>query len=195
MKDKIIRGIFWGTIGFIALSLGIVGFIYNKLELGKYESELITISNLFNNNKTIANYNTSTSIIRSHSNKREIIVDVNSYSNKEYTFNLERSYLETRMDKNDVLGKLIVMVITDSISIYKGGVQGDVDRLFSSDYLYSYKLKDGIEYIEDKGSYIIRINLDNALFIPDDLITEEDEVNEENVSDIDNNIENENATD
>lgn len=165
-KANIFRSIFWGLIMLIVLTLGIFGVIYNNNEFKDKEDDLERIVNIFNNNSTIKEYEKFDTKIKASLKGKKIIIEYKAATTKTYTFNFKRKYLETNIETNDTIGKVIVMAIADSISVNKGGFEGDIYELFTNENIYKYTLTEGIEYINKGDRYIIKINLENSIEKP-----------------------------
>lgn len=194
-KANIIRATFWGIIALIVLILGIMGAIYNNRIFSSRKNELENITILFNNSKFIKNYDTIGTKIYSELKGKNIIVKYESIEEKEYIFKLKNGYLETNIEKNDTIGKIIAMVITDSIAVNKGNIEGNTYPLFNDNTILNYKLNEGIEYNIKNNKYNIKINLDKYLTLPLDYNAgndPNDEIIEDNTT-INNDLENERA--
>jgi len=55
------------------------------------------------------------------------------------------------------------MILTDSIAVYNGQIEGNTYSLFKDNKIFNYKLKDGIEFKELKEKYKIKININTYL--------------------------------
>ena len=188
MNKNIIRSIFWGSIALILLILGVMGCIYNNRILNTYNNSLEAITEIFNNSKTIRNYETVNTIIKAEVKGKKIIVTADGVLKNEYVYKLKRGYLETTLENNDSLSKIILMVLADSIAVNKGQEREAIYPLFNNDTLLSYKLKDGIEYKKDNENYIVKLSLDYYIFNEAEENIEDN--TEENTPEIDNDIDN-----
>ena len=162
-KANIIRAIFWGTIGFLCLSCGIIGLVENYKIFKEREPEISNIITTFNNAELIKNYEKVNTKINAEIINKKIIINYDGVEKKEYIFKIKNGYLETSYNINDSIGKIITMLVTDSIAITKGQSEGNTYNLFNSNSLYSYTLPDGIEYTNKGDKYKVKINLDNYL--------------------------------
>lgn len=162
-KANIIRSIFWGIIMLITLSLGIVGVVYNIKSFNDSESDLKRIIEIFNDNQTIKDYEKVDTKINASLKGKNIIVEVKMATTKTYKFNFKRDYLETNIETDDSLGNVIVMVLADSISVNKGGFEGDTYNSFTTKEIYEYTLDEGIEYKTLNDREQIKISLKNSI--------------------------------
>lgn len=162
-KANIIRSIFWGLIMLITLSLGITGVIHNIKSFNDSESDLKRIVEIFNNNQTIKDYENVDTKIKASLKGKNIIIEAEMATTKTYKFNFKRDYLETNIETNDALGNVIVMVLADSISVNKGGFEGDTYNAFTTKNVYEYNLDEGIEYKTLNDREQIKISLKNSI--------------------------------
>ncbi len=203
-KANIIRAIVWGFVFLIVLALAIYGFILNYQNFKNYEENLGRIVNIFNTNSNIINYEMVNTHIEAKLKGKKIIVTSSGTINEKYTFKFKNHYLETNIDTLDSFGRMIVMIVSDSVAVNKGGFEGDIYPLFSNDEILNYKLEDGISFETKGNNYKIKINLDDYILKPfedtEDTPSEEETPNEEenedneseeNNQDIENNVENE----
>lgn len=191
-KANLLRTIFWGFISLICLTCAISGLIYNNMLFKDRETDLKNIVEVFNNTKVIKNYeNVNTSIIARLDGKN-IKILYEGVETKEYKYKLKNGYLQTELDDNDAIGKIILMVLADSIAINKGQNEGEIYTLFNNDTVLAYKLSEGIEYKEKDNSSIIKLNLDKHILRKevDEIIDDTQDINDEdNNNDIDDLIE------
>ncbi|MCI8330501.1 MAG: hypothetical protein HFE04_00195, partial [Bacilli bacterium] len=124
-KANIFRSIFWGLIMLILLALGILGVIHNINSYQEKKNDLEKIVTIFNNNNTIKEYEKVDTKIKATIDGKNIIVNCKTVTNKEYIFTFKREHLETNIAKDDTLGRAIIMVLADSISVNKGNFEGD----------------------------------------------------------------------
>jgi hypothetical protein len=162
-KENIIRTCFWGLITFITLALGITGLIHNNITFSEKEHELKNIVRIFNTSNIIMNYeNVNSSIIASIKGKK-IKIKYDGLETKEYVYKYKTGRLETELDKTDSIGKIILMVLTDSIAVSKGQIEGDTYNLFTENKTLKFKFEEGISYEDKKTKYKIKINLDKYI--------------------------------
>ena len=162
-KANIFRSIFWGLIMLILLSLGIVGVLHNINSYKEKEKDLERIVTLFNNNSTIKDYEKVDTKIKASIEGKNIIIDCKTVTDKEYIFTFKRSYLETNIAKDDTLGRVIIMVLSDSISVNKGNFEGDTYDMFTNNIVDDYKLKDGIEFNDKNDRQTVKISLETSV--------------------------------
>lgn len=187
-KAYIIRTIFWSFITILLLASGIIGLIYNNEIFNTRKDELNSIIKIFENSKIIKNYESIAAKITAELKGKNISITYNGAKKETYSFKLKNGYLETNIEKNDSIGRIIVMVLTDSIAINKGRPEESTYIVFNDENILKYKLNDGIEYkLKNNNTYNIKINLDKYL-INKYTINIENENNE-------NNLPNENEND
>lgn len=185
-KANIIRSIFWGTIALIALVLGILGLLeYNKI-FKNSKQDLENIIKIFNNSQIIKEYQNVDTEITASLKGKNIKIEYIGLETKTYNFKLKNGYLEVKINKNDTVGNVILMVITDSIAISKGQIEGNTYPLFKNNLIYNYKLTDGIEVNTSRSEYKVKISLNQYL------TNTEDNFNDNLQNNITDKIENEN---
>lgn len=162
-KANIFRIIFWGFITLICLTCAISGLVYNNILFKNRETDLKNIVNVFNNTKVIKNYESVNTNITATLDGKNIKILYEGVEIKEYKYKLKNGYLQTELKNNDAIGKIILMVLADSIGITKGQVEGEIYTLFNNDIVLNYKLKDGIEYKNKDNYSIVKLNLDNYI--------------------------------
>ena len=163
-KANIIRSIFWGLLALILLSLGITGLIYNNKIFNENKNELKRIIEIFNNNNTIKDYSERKTYITATLDGKNINIKYSGVENKEYIYKSKSGYLETTINDTDTIGKIILMVITDSIAVNKGNIEGDSYKIFNDNSIYNYKLKDGIEFSQKmNNNSLVKINLKKSI--------------------------------
>ncbi len=163
MNSNLIRSFFWGTICFIMFSVGIVGFIFNNRIINTYKNDVDNIITIFNNNETIQNYITRNININVDKKGKNIIVTVESVNIEKYKFELKQGYLETSYVKNDSFGKIITMIMADSVAVYKGLPKESVYPLFNNNEIYKYDFEEGISFETKKDKYLVKINLSSPI--------------------------------
>ncbi len=157
MKKKYIyRTIFWGLILLIILGLGIYGMIENDKKFDTNREEAQSIVDIFNNNETIKQYKTVGSNVDAKVKKRNIVV---SFNENNYAFKIKDNYLETTISKNDSIGKIITMIMADSIAVKLGSVEKSTYEFFNQDTVYNMTLEQGILYTSIGTDYNIKLNL------------------------------------
>ncbi len=165
-KANIIRTIFWGFITLLLIVSGSIGLMYNNKIFNERKDDIEKIISNFNNSEVIKNYKTVNSNIEAELDGKNIKITYNGVETKEYIFKLKNSYLETNIDEYDSIGKIIIMVLTDSITMNNGYIEGSTYDLFKKDIVLYYKLKDGIEYKLKNEIYTVKISLNNVLTPP-----------------------------
>ena len=111
------RIIFWGIILIISLCAGVLGVIYSNQNFNKRKNDLVNIVETFNSNQLINNYKKIDVNLTAKLSDKNIIVSYTGNVNKDYIFKFKKNYLETTINKNDSIGDIVVMLITDSVSI------------------------------------------------------------------------------
>lgn len=162
-KANLLRIIFWGFITLICLTCAVSGLIYNNILFKNRETDLKNIVEVFNNTKVIKNYESVNTNIIAKLDGKNIKVSYEGVEIKEYKYKLKNGYLQTELEDNDAVGKIILMVLADSIAINKGQNEGEIYTLFNNNTVLTYKLKDGIEYKNKNNSSVIKLNLDNYI--------------------------------
>ena len=163
-KANILRAIFWGVITVILISAGVVGVMYNNEILNSRKDELESIIKIFENSKTVKNYESIDAKITAKFKGKNIRVTYNGAKIEMYDFKLKDGYLETNIDKNDSVGRIIVMVLADAIAVNYGMPEESTFLIFNDDNILKYKLVDGIEYkLKNNNTYNVKINLDTYL--------------------------------
>lgn len=155
-KEYIYRTIFWGLILLIILGLGIYGMIENDKKFDTNREEAQSIVDIFNNNETIKQYKTVGSNVDAKVKKRNIVV---SFNENNYAFKIKDNYLETTISKNDSIGKIITMIMADSIAVKLGSVEKSTYEFFNQDTVYNMTLEQGILYTSIGTDYNIKLNL------------------------------------
>lgn len=155
-KGYIYRTIFWGLILLIILGLGIYGMIENDKKFDTNRDEAQSIVDIFNNNETIKQYKTVGSNVEAKVKKRNIVV---SFNENNYVFKIKDNYLETTISKNDSIGKIITMIMADSIAVKLGSVEKSTYEFFNQDTVYNMTLEQGILYTSIGTDYNIKLNL------------------------------------
>lgn len=155
-KEYIYRTIFWGLILLIILGLGIYGMIENDKKFDTNRDEAQSIVDIFNNNETIKQYKTVGSNVEAKVKKRNIVV---SFNENNYAFKIKDNYLETTISKNDSIGKIITMIMADSIAVKLGSVEKSTYEFFNQDTVYNMTLEQGILYTSIGTDYNIKLNL------------------------------------
>lgn len=155
-KGYIYRTIFWGLILLIILGLGIYGMIENDKKFDTNRDEAQSIVDIFNNNETIKQYKTVGSNVEAKVKKRNIVV---SFNENNYAFKIKDNYLETTISKNDSIGKIITMIMADSIAVKLGSVEKSTYEFFNQDTVYNMTLEQGILYTSIGTDYNIKLNL------------------------------------
>lgn len=155
-KEYIYRTIFWGLILLIILGLGIYGMIENDKKFDTNREEAQSIVDIFNNNETIKQYKTVGSNVEAKVKKRNIVV---SFNENNYAFKIKDNYLETTISKNDSIGKIITMIMADSIAVKLGSVEKSTYEFFNQDTVYNMTLEQGILYTSIGTDYNIKLNL------------------------------------
>jgi len=140
-KANILRSIFWGLIMLIVLSLGIIGLVYNINSFKDKENDLNKIVEIFNSNQTIKEYEKVDTTIKASLKGKNIIVEHSAATTKTYTFKFKRNYLETNIEKDDTIGRVILMVIADSIAVNKGSFEGNTYNFFTNGDVDNFTLK------------------------------------------------------
>ena len=165
-KSNILRLIFWGLITICLFSAAIVGSIYNNRIFNSRKDDLEKIIMIFENSKIIKNYHSIDTRINAELEGKNIKITYDGADVKEYVFKLKDGYLETNINQNDSIGKIIVMVITDAIAINKGRNEESTYIVFNNNKMLDYKLEEGIEYKKIKDTFNVKINLDTYLNVP-----------------------------
>ena len=155
-KEYIYRTIFWGLILIIILGLGIYGMIENDKKFDTNREEAQSIVDIFNNNETIKQYKNVGSNVDAKVKKRNIVV---SFNENNYVFKLNDNYLETTISKDDSIGKIITMIMADSIAVKLGSVEKSTYEFFNQDTVYNMTLEQGILYTSIGTDYNIKLNL------------------------------------
>lgn len=155
-KEYIYRTIFWGLILLIILGLGTYGMIENDKKFDTNREEAQSIVDIFNNNETIKQYKTVGSNVDAKVKKRNIVV---SFNENNYAFKINDNYLETTISKNDSIGKIITMIMADSIAVKLGSVEKSTYEFFNQDTVYNMTLEQGILYTSIGTDYNIKLNL------------------------------------
>ena len=191
-KENLFRTIFWGFITLICLTCAVSGLIYNNILFKNRETDLKNIVEVFNNTKVIKNYESVNTSIIARLDGKNIKISYEGVEIKEYKYKLKNGYLQTELENNDAIGKIILMVLADSIAINKGQNEGEIYTLFNNDTVLTYKLSEGIEYKEKDNYSIIKLNLDKHILRQetDEIIDDTPNINEDN-----ENIENDDADD
>ena len=159
-KSNILRCVFWGFITIVLLSAGIFGVVYKNDIFNSRKDELNSIITIFKNTNVIKNYESMNTKIDAQIKGKDIVITFNGSIQEEYLYKLKNGYLETRLEKNDSIGNMLLMILTDSIAINKGQNEGEIYSMFTNNLIYDYKLDDGIEYKLKDNYYIVKINLD-----------------------------------
>ena len=162
-KANIFRSIFWGLIMLILLALGILGVIHNINSYQEKKNDLEKIVTIFNNNNTIKEYEKVDTKINAAIDGKNIIVNCKTVTNKEYIFTFKREHLEINIAKDDTLGRAIIMVLADSISVNKGNFEGDTYNTFTDNKVDNYTLEDGIEFKNTNDRQTVKISLENPV--------------------------------
>lgn len=189
-KANIIRTIFWGFITLICLTCAVSGLVYNNVLFKNRETDLKNIVEVFNNTKVIKNYENVDTTITAQLDGKNIKILYEGVETKEYKYKLKNGYLQTEIKDNDSVGKIILMVLADSIGVTKGQNEGEIYTLFNNDTVLTYKLKDGIEYKNKDNSSIVKLNLDNHILRKEELIPPLPEDEETDLEESNNPIEN-----
>lgn len=155
-KEYIYRTIFWGLILIIILGLGIYGMIENDKKFDTNREEAQSIVDIFNNNETIKQYKNVGSNVDAKVKKRNIVV---SFNENNYVFKINDNYLETTISKDDSIGKIITMIMADSIAVKLGSVEKSTYEFFNQDTVYNMTLEQGILYTSIGTDYNIKLNL------------------------------------
>ena len=155
-KEYIYRTIFWGLILLIILGLGIYGMIENDKKFDTNREEAQSIVDIFNNNETIKQYKNVGSNVDAKVKKRNIVV---SFNESNYAFKINDNYLETTISKDDSIGKIITMIMADSIAVKLGSVEKSTYEFFNQDTVYNMTLEQGILYTSIGTDYNIKLNL------------------------------------
>lgn len=155
-KEYIYRTIFWGLILIIILGLGIYGMIENDKKFDTNREEAQSIVDIFNNNETIKQYKNVGSNVDAKVKKRNIVV---SFNENNYAFKINDNYLETTISKDDSIGKIITMIMADSIAVKLGSVEKSTYEFFNQDTVYNMTLEQGILYTSIGTDYNIKLNL------------------------------------
>lgn len=155
-KEYIYRTIFWGLNLIIILGLGIYGMIENDKKFDTNREEAQSIVDIFNNNETIKQYKNVGSNVDAKVKKRNIVV---SFNENNYVFKINDNYLETTISKDDSIGKIITMIMADSIAVKLGSVEKSTYEFFNQDTVYNMTLEQGILYTSIGTDYNIKLNL------------------------------------
>ena len=155
-KEYIYRTIFWGLILIIILGLGIYGMIEKDKKFDTNREEAQSIVDIFNNNETIKQYKNVGSNVDAKVKKRNIVV---SFNENNYVFKINDNYLETTISKDDSIGKIITMIMADSIAVKLGSVEKSTYEFFNQDTVYNMTLEQGILYTSIGTDYNIKLNL------------------------------------
>lgn len=144
-----------------SLGLGILGLIEKNKQFSSNKDEINSILNIFNSNETIKEYEKVGTIVNASLKGRNIYINFGDY--EDYTFKVFDDYLETNISKSDSIGKIMVMILSDSIAIKAGEEPQSVYPLFNDDTILDYTLDEGIQYTNDGLNYNIKISLVNHI--------------------------------
>lgn len=165
MNKNIIRSIFWGLMSLIMLSLGIMGMLFHNKIFNEKKDDLIKITEAFNKSKIVQTYKNASTDIEAYLDGKNIKIIYHGVETKKYTFKLKNGYLETKIKEKDETGKLLSMVLADSVAIINGQSEGSTYPFFTNNDVLSYSLNDGIEYKRKNDIYVIKINLNNYILV------------------------------
>ena len=105
-KSYIFRIIFWGTICFMFLLSAIAGLLQSNKIFNERKNELESIISLFNKSEVIANYKEVNANITAELDGKNIKITYSGLDTTKYIFKLKNGYLETKLNKNDIIGKI-----------------------------------------------------------------------------------------
>ena len=129
-------------------------FVNKKFDTNREEAQ--SIVDIFNNNETIKQYKNVGSNVDAKVKKRNIVV---SFNESNYAFKINDNYLETTISKDDSIGKIITMIMADSIAVKLGSVEKSTYEFFNQDTVYNMTLEQGILYTSIGTDYNIKLNL------------------------------------
>ncbi|MEG1016014.1 MAG: hypothetical protein RR228_00190 [Bacilli bacterium] len=149
MKNKF-RLIIYGSICFVSLLFGILGFLiyYKNNKITYNETKILkNISSEFNKSKSVIyfeKYNTTLSAKTIH--KKIEVKYVTTIYNRKYTIDYDNGLLTYNFDKTSSIQNTIFKVLVDSISIMNGRDSEETFYTLEKTNLNNYTLNNGLTY-------------------------------------------------
>lgn len=158
MKKKyLFRIIFWSIILVFSIFLGVIGLINSNKEFNNNKKVLNEIIRDFNNHSTIKEFGAVNTKINASLKNKKIVINYNDI--KKYKFNVKDNYLEITINKDDSDAKMIIMILADSIAIYKGQEEKSTFEYFITDKALLFNFEQGISYTLKNNKYVVKLNL------------------------------------
>jgi hypothetical protein len=181
-KSEKIRVMVWSIFAFIFLALGLVGGLRVLSESKLSDSDLQILEEIneqLDQNDDFINLRKVDIKINSEVKKNKIVVNYESESeNKIYEFNFdkENKYLDFKCSISDPLAVVMLRNILDAVSVYNGNSKNSAIKIFNSIInLNEYTINEGLNYTEENGYIIAKINTNISLVAMEDNMTDNDD--------------------
>ncbi len=181
-KSGKIRVMVWSIFAFIFLALGLVGGLRVLSESKLSDSDLQILEEIneqLDQNDDFINLRKVDIKINSEVKKNKIVVNYESESeNKIYEFNFdkENKYLDFKCSISDPLAVVMLRNILDAVSVYNGNSKNSAIKIFNSIInLNEYTINEGLNYTEENGYIIAKINTNISLVAMEDNMTDNDD--------------------
>lgn len=181
-KSGKIRVMVWSIFAFIFLALGLVGGLRVLSESKLSDSDLQILEEIneqLEQNDDFINLRKVDIKINSEVKKNKIVVNYESESeNKIYEFNFdkENKYLDFKCSISDPLAVVMLRNILDAVSVYNGNSKNSAIKIFNSIInLNEYTINEGLNYTEENGYIIAKINTNISLVAMEDNMTDNDD--------------------
>lgn len=163
MKKNIWRILFWGLILLICLTLGTVGYLENRRINDEAEVLLNKIKTILNDSYIINKYEESNIEININVKGNKLTITFSGSTEKDYVYSLKNNVLNTQYSKNDMIGREMLIAVTDSIAVLNGESSNQVYSIFQNNSIDNYTFDEGIKITYNMSTTDVILNTNVAV--------------------------------